>query len=136
MKKYLFDKIIINSETIAFISFRNLSFLEVFTTYSCGKCNSRLDQYSPWQFNPKNFKQFLQCLSRTKIRNDEYNIHSTTDAKPTFNNILREFIKNVYVNKRPESEKIEKFVKEAYGLRTKAKEDADILNKEPADYAK
>ena len=70
MKKYLFDKIVIDCSTIRFYPYRSTTFLEFFTTNFCGKLEN--DTTGKNTLCPNSFYEFLQCLNRTKIKRNEY----------------------------------------------------------------
>ena len=135
MKKYLFDKIVIDCSTIRFYPYRSTTFLEFFTTNSCGTLDN--DDKGKNTLCPKSFFEFLQCLKRTKIAEEDYHVYNRIGGesfKSSFDNLLKSFVNEIYKDKPANKDSIEKFYKSAYEIRTEAIQSAEILNKGPEQF--
>jgi len=137
MKKYLFDKIVIDCSTIRFYPYRSTTFLEFFTTNFCGKLEN--DTIGKNTLCPKNFFEFIECLKRTKVIGKDYQIlqydtFSGENIESSFDNLLKIFIKKIYKDKPANKNIIEKFCKGAYGIRSEAQKSAEVLNSSPENF--
>ena len=136
MKKYLFDKIVIDCSTIRFYPYRSTTFLEFFTTNFCGKLEN--DTAGKNTLCPQNFLEFTECLKRTKMNGEDYQIlqydtFSGENVNTSFNVLLKSFIKEVYKDKPANKDAIEKFYKKVFDIRSEAKQSAEILNANPEE---
>lgn len=140
MKKYLFDEILIaSSGAICFKSFRDITFKEIFTTNKFGRAESDKSYANRdrWFFTPKNFKQFLNCLTMTKPIDGEYFInYSYPYEDVNFDDILNLFAKRVYEAKKTSKEEIVKFYKKAKEIESSAIKERNILEQKPTELIK
>ncbi len=140
MKKYLFDEILIDSTgTICFKSFRDITFKEIFTTNKCGhaETDKSYANRDRWFFMPKNFKQFLNCLTMTKPLDGEYYINYGYPYEDlSFDDILNLFTKRVYEAKKASKEEIVKFYKKAKEIQCSAIKERNILEQKPTELIK
>ena len=123
MKRYLFDEIDVKYDgSVAFHTFRNLKFTEIFSTSKCGHATSNNHSEIRWTYYPKNFKQFLNCLVLTKTYDNEYIINCKNydelifgckETKYSFTDVLKTFAKYVYQEKNATKEQILDFYEKA-----------------------
>ena len=137
MKKYLFDKIVIDCSTIRFYPYRSTTFLEFFTTNFCGKLEN--DTIGKNTLCPKNLFEFIECLKRTKVIDKDYQIlqydtFSGENIDSSFDYLLKSFIKEVYKDKPANKGSIDKFCKRAYDIRSEAQKSAEVLNSSPEQF--
>lgn len=138
MKKYyLFDKIVIYGSTIMFYPYRSTTVLEFFTTNFCGKLEN--DTAGKNTLCPNSFFEFLQCLKRTKVIGDDYQVLqydtcSSENIEASFDNLLKTFVKKIYKDKPANKNSIEKFYKRVYDIQSEAKHSAEMLNKNPEQF--
>ena len=135
MKKYLFDKIAM-CDSVKFIPYRKATMGESFMANTQGTFNQK-----EWTFKPYSLKDFLNMLSKTKLNdNNEYDIVvwlNINHSEPIgFDLLLKNFVSDVYKNKKPNEKIIAKFYQKAYQIREQAKKDKELLNKEPQEFIK
>ena len=151
MKKYLFDKIVIDDNRIQFYTCRQLTKSEKFLarvkfgdsfngTFNNGIYYTALAV--DYIFTPNNFRQFLNCLESTKLNDEtkEYNIlleRNSCSKQISLGEALKIFV-NVYSKllvKLPENQ-IKLFYEKSYGIYRNSKNNSAVLNKEPEDMIK
>ena len=135
MKKYLFDEIIIESNgNIVFKSFRDISFLEIFSTCKCGhgETDKSYANRDRWFFEPKTLKQFLNCLTITKTDDGEYFISQNYPYEnfTTLDDVLNLFVKHVYESKTVTKKELTNFYKKANEIKNATAEERALLEKD------
>ena len=132
MKKYLFDKIRLNYNSVQFIPFREASIIESVLAYT----NGTLDQKT-WEFTPRSFKEFLKMLSITKLNDDhQYNVVISLpegEHPVSFELLLKEFAGQMHHSKAPNKSRLSKFYSSAYQIMQKAEADKILLETEPEE---
>lgn len=140
MKKYLFDEIIVDSNgNIIFKSFRDISFIEIFSTCKCGHCETDKSYANRdrWLFEPKTIKQFLNCLEMTKTDGGEYLIDAEYPYEDlTIDDVLRMFAKGIYESKRVSLPQLNRFYEKAKAIQEEVKADRQILKYKPSELIK
>lgn len=141
MKKYLFDEILIDSNgKIKFKSFRDISYLEIFSTCKCGSAETDKSYANRdrWFFEPKTLKQFLNCLEITKPTTKgeiELNfMHPFQDF--TFDDVLNLFVNRTFETKKVSEDKVVAFYKKAKEITKENRLEREILEQKPSELIK
>ena len=132
MKKYLFDKIRLNYNSVQFIPFRKASFLESFMANGDISSDQKI-----WEFTPYSFKEFLKMLSITKLNDDnQYNVVISLpegEHPVSFELLLKEFAGQMYNSKAPNKSRLSNFYSSAYQIKHEAEADKILLETEPEE---
>ena len=151
MKKYLFDKIVIDGNRTQFYTCRYLTKGEgVFAKAKFGyPIDSSVNNGILFTslavddiFMPKNFKQYLNCLELTKLNDEtkEYSIlleKNSGSKQISFGEALKIFV-NVFKEDEVKisENQIKLFYEKSYAIYRNAKNNSEVLNKEPEDLIK
>lgn len=132
MKKYLFDKIRLNYNSVQFIPFRKASFAESFLA-----CTNNTFEQDEWEFSPYSFRDFLKMLSKTKLNDDnQYNVVISLpegEKSVSFELLIKEFAGQMYHSKAPNKNRLSKFYSSAYQIKQEAEADKMLLETEPQE---
>lgn len=131
MKKYLFDKIIINFDNVSFYLYEEMGFLDFiisdkYGTHACVDKRKGLFRYMP-----QSLSQLCNCLNKTKLNtNGQYQILFSLGKEKyqsaTFEQLLNAFTEQLSKKSKLKNDEIGKYYKTLYKIKEKAQQEYKI----------